>query len=693
MTQTIDPVRAGAPRGLEALARNRRPITYGLLAAAALLALIPLILLIRQKSEAVQDAVFWWGVFVSLVVAGGALFNMSYEPEGTLTEVEKQRVLVLSLGGLIGLGTTVLGFLLPWVEFREVFAAGLTSWRQHPMPLVWTVAALFGGLALVFISLQLARGVERSSGPMRRLLYGFNAALGVVLLASVLGIINLLPYTGLWPFTVLNRRFDWTSSGMYTLSPSTKSFLAGLREPVKVYVLLPHNALVTHDVERLLENCRTITNEISWEELSRDSNPSEIQKLVKEYSIPSSVGLLVVYGKAPKAQSDFIQSNDLTRGERERRDSSVEYVFTGEAALMKSLRFLAEGKSHAKIYFVQGAGELELNPTGRESGLSELRTRLTQNNYEVKELTFGPDTKGVPADADLVVVARPTRPLSADAVRALRDYLKGAAGGKKGKLLALMGVAVRNGEMVQTGLEPLLAEYGVRVNNDRVICVRQRPHTAVEAVTNPQSENPIAQAFFNGPGDYVAFRFDNVRTVEPAGAGAPNAPTAQELLLLPFIDQFFWSEKDLRKDPDALVQELLQDRKRLAETISRKPLCIAVTVSEGDRGGLAGIPGHEAFAKQEPRMVVFGNAGWVTGEELNRATGQYNYDLFVSCLSWLRGRADVGKQATSEGKERKQYPLLSTQGVNVSRMVYLPLGLLLLTVVGLGCGIWVVRRR
>src|SRR5436190_5766280 len=171
MTQSVDPVRAGGPRGLEALARNRQPITRGLLAAAALLALVPLILLIRQKSDAVQDAVFWWGLFVSLVMLGGALFNMSYEPEGTLTEVEKQRVLVLSLGGLVGLGTTVLGFLLPWVEFREVFAGGVTSWRQHPLPLVWTLAALFGGLALIFVSLQLARGVERSSGPMRRLLY------------------------------------------------------------------------------------------------------------------------------------------------------------------------------------------------------------------------------------------------------------------------------------------------------------------------------------------------------------------------------------------------------------------------------------------------------------------------------------------------------------------------------------------
>ena len=93
-------------------------------------------------------------------------------------------------------------------------------------------------------------------------------------------------------------------------------------------------------------------------------------------------------------------------------------------------------------------------------------------------------------------------------------------------------------------------------------------------------------------------------------------------------------------------------------------------------------------------MVVFGDSSWVTSQAISRR--DVNADLFDSCIGWLRGKSDLGKDIVPD-KERPDYTL-STQkgfkeGSKLSRMVWLPLGLLFLSIFALGGGIWMVRRR
>ena len=62
--------------------------------------------------------------------------------------------------------------------------------------------------------------------------------------------------------------------------------------------------------------------------------------------------------------------------------------------------------------------------------------------------------------------------------------------------------------------------------------------------------------------------------------------------------------------------------------------------------------------------------------------------MLASSLAWLRERpSSIGL----DPKERKEYQM--DANVNLRRMAYLPLGLMFVCVVGLGLGIWVVRRR
>ncbi len=276
-------------------------------------------------------------------------------------------------------------------------------WRKNPWALIRCGAALFGGLILMFIGLQLARTFERTQPNLRRLLYGYNAVLGSLLLISVLGLLNVLAYVHLKPFSYLNQTFDWTSSGLYTLSDQDRAFLANeLREPAEVVVIMPANDPMTAEVETLLNNCRAVTPLINWRISSRDLNRSEFARLQEKYQIPG-LGVLVLYGKEPNITSEFIKYEDLFERKFDREADSREggnrFVFKGEAALINALQYLNEGKARATIYFTQGHEELKLddgNPNQFDQGLGVLKEDLAKANYQVRPLLLDRDTKSVP---------------------------------------------------------------------------------------------------------------------------------------------------------------------------------------------------------------------------------------------------------------------------------------------------------
>jgi hypothetical protein len=690
----------GGRSWLERLAPYRQEITYTLLVVAALIIIYPLVMLTRDGiAGATARPRFYLLIAFFLIAAAGAAFNATYQQ---LSEVEKIRVLLLALGGLVGFATFAFGLALPWTTYKDTFSGGVSKWRAEPAALVWTGLAVFGGLALMFASLQLARGVERSSGPLRRMLYGFNAVLGTLLLIAVLGLINVLAYVSVPPFSYARQAFDATGAGIYSLSPAMKNLLADLKQPVKVYVLMPRDSQVAQDVITLLENCRTVTNQLTWELASRDVNREKIRELQQRFALPETLGLLLVYGPGDKADFDFIKMDDLAR-RTSRPGEALTYRLTGEGALLKSLRYLSEGKTHPVVYFLQSEGELSLEAEGAGRGgeaISELRSRLEQGNYTVKPLNFDARTRSVPSDASVVVVARPTRTLSSDAQKALRDYMAGA-GGKKGKLVVLLDVNAQGSQMVPSGLEALLGEFNVKVGNGHILTLLEGTNgTQIQAWANPNSNNPIAEAFVPSEGRSLFFRFNDARTVDAINNQPSGGVTykVDKLLLVPWRIMLVWEETDLSKNPAALTEAMRNQLRRgenvdeIDKKLSRTNLCVAAAVSES-KSDMPQIPNHPPVNQKEvPRLVVFGDAGWVSNAALNNeAANPFNYYLFASCLSWLRERPDIGV-GDIEAKERKEYALNVPAG-SVSRLEFLPLGLMALVVVGAGLGVWVVRRR
>ena len=99
------------------------------------------------------------------------------------------------------------------------------------------------------------------------------------------------------------------------------------------------------------------------------------------------------------------------------------------------------------------------------------------------------------------------------------------------------------------------------------------------------------------------------------------------------------------------------------------------------------MPGQPPPAAK-PRLVVFGDTTFITNPLASADSGTQNFSLFASTLDWLAERP------TSIGIEPRSLAVYSIDpAASSSRLVLLPGVLAVMTVLGLGLGVWVVRRR
>jgi hypothetical protein len=294
-------------------------------------------------------------------------------------------------------------------------------------------------------------------------------------------------------------------------------------------------------------------------------------------------------------------------------------------------------------------------------------------------VTLGPDGieggKGL-EEADIVVVARPTEVFAPKALDALRKYVKPIGTSKKGKLIVLLDTEVRSSKMLQTGLEGLLREFNVEVSDKRLLSESSRPEMVLVASDRGSPLGGILR---------VILGFRNARRVDASRADAQGVKVEKLLVTTDFP---VWEDSNLTASASDLLAKYL--RTELPED-QKLRVPVAVAVSESNtRPDLP--PGHVPVDKGVPRMIVFGDSSWLANEMIARE-GSGGADLFANCIAWLRGKAVLGR-SDIEDKERNLFTLKDkTTSEDVSRLTWLPLTLILISVLGLGGGIWVARRR
>jgi len=327
---------------------------------------------------------------------------------------------LLDWGGSLGLAALAAGVVLPFAW------PGRAQYRGF---------LLIAGALLVLASLLARVENYRSLLGRRTTRYGLNAAVMILLVVGVTGLVQALAAQHSW-------RYDLTENKRFSLSPQTIQVLGALKTDVNAVGFFRSDQPGKRVSEDLFKQyARYAGGRFTWRTVDPDREPG----LARRYGI-ESYGTVVLETKTKSEKVLDTEEEKLTNG------------------LVKVTR---EGKRI--VYVVQGHGEHELTNSERP-GFSEAKGALERTNYEVKPLALAREGK-IPPDAAVVILPGPRNDLLQPELDALDAYI-----GRGGKVLVMVN------PFQNASIGKYLAKYGFALDNDLV----------VEA-------NPIGRLFGIGP--------------------------------------------------------------------------------------------------------------------------------------------------------------------------------------------------
>jgi hypothetical protein len=348
-----------------------------------------------------------------------------------------------------------------------------------------------------------------------------------------------------------------------------------------------------------------------------------------------------------------------------------EAVFRGEDALTSAIAELLDERQR-KVYFVIGHGE-----GSTDHGASDYSTAadaLRGMNFEARDVKLAA-AGGVPEDADVVVIAGPTRAIPTggaglDELRAIEDYLD-----RGGSLLVLLDNLVLNPGHSPSGIERVLAGYGVGVRQG---VVAAGPETVVvDLATGRRVLNtrgwtiglPSAFHEISKPLANQEARLFQACCLEETRAQKEGYMTWR---LLEGLDES-WGETDPSRS--AAYDE---DADLAGPTI----LALAVSASH-EEGELA--------VENPAKIVVFADADFVSNQFMERPNYRHSASMsvFLNAFNWMVGRREnIG----IEPKERRRRTAVITPRRRARLFWGTVLGPAVLMVV-LGIVVWRMRSR
>jgi ABC-type uncharacterized transport system involved in gliding motility auxiliary subunit len=271
-------------------------------------------------------------------------------------------------------------------------------------------------------------------------------------------------------------RFDLTEAGLHSLSEQTRTMLGRLEKPV--HIVFFHDPLMRKTVE-LYELIAEETDRVTVELYDPTLNPAQARLHGVQFA-----GTAVLESEGRRLQVHGSSETEIANG--------ILRVSQGA----KQLVCFLDGHREADPLSMEAHDHVEgtAGPDGHthglgtqyvlyeRHGLGKARQALETMNYTVQKVALvqGGDPL---ADCAVLVVAGPKVPLLPDEVRAIRAYL--ADGGNALFMLD---------PFVETGLEPVLREFGVVL--DDTILIDDASHfwadPSAPAVTS-YNRHPITQ--------------------------------------------------------------------------------------------------------------------------------------------------------------------------------------------------------
>ncbi|MSP26405.1 MAG: hypothetical protein EXR75_14885 [Myxococcales bacterium] len=443
----------------------------------------------------------------------------------------------------------------------------------------------------------------------------FSDAMGVAAAVVIALVVNVLGARHYW-------RWDVTSESLYTLSKTTEHTLAGLSEPVEIWVLLSESDPQSLTLRHLLAAYSSQSSQLRVRFVDPDRSPAELFAAQQRFGIVAGkseggqvvtdAAIVVARGK----RRHFVTSSELVSvepGEELRVRPEVERMLT--TALGEVLR-----GEPVDVCFTSGHGEPDLD-TGGDDGLLPLRGRLEKANFAVRALPSAEALEGRDSisECELVVIAGPRQRLSKREIERLEAYL-----GSGGNFLIAAGPvpdeAARG--FVGLGLDPLLGAAGLMQRQDLVF--ERAPAMRASAAQGELffvklAPHPITLGLVAAGGE------NGVAMLEASSLSVlPNARVVPEPLALTsdesfgMRDVFAWAESGASPEP--------------TDGDVRGPLTLAYA---------AELPKLRTGAEHGSRIVVLGTASLLHGRNW-RGRDLALGALFVEgAVSWLAAKTVV----------------------------------------------------
>ncbi|MBI5446380.1 MAG: GldG family protein [Deltaproteobacteria bacterium] len=441
--------------------------------------------------------------------------------------------------------------------------------------------------------------------------YGANSAAMVLAFAGILFLLNFLAGRH-------NNKWDVTAGRLHTLSLESRKVLQGLKKDVVLTAFFAEGTPPQQEMKRLLESYKAESSHLKVTFVDPDRSP----ELARQYGVKEFGTTVLASGehtyRLGEASEEAV-TNAIVRGTRE---------------------------SKKTLCFLSGHGERGLGDTQR-GGYSTAKKALEDQGYAVRELLLFREAD-VPNECDELVIAGPTKPILEAELGPLRAFLN-----RGGKLLLFLDPGLK------TGLEPLLAEWGVVLHDDVIIDTMSRlfggSYTTpiLTEYPSPDITRDFKLATFLSLARSLA-------KAEPLPKGITFAPVAR-------TSPQSWGETDLKEDKAAF--DVAKDY--------RGPLTVAGLFERTEAG---------PFAKPGAQLLVVGDSDFADNTYFAFSG---NGDLFLNMVSYLTKEQDL---ISVRPKDTKSTPLVLSRA-QAATLFYTTVVLGPLSLMLIGLTIWLKRRR
>ena len=484
---------------------------------------------------------------------------------------------------------------------------------------------------------------------------GTNAIVATVSLIFILGLINFLTFRYTTPI-------DLTENQLFTLSPQSQEIVRQLDQPTRVVIFARELSSIN---EALLKNYQRQNQNFSFELIDPEINPG----IARQFNVKSLGEVYLEYGdKQQLVQNlaDFSQNQSLS-----------------EAKLTNAIETIQRDRTQT-IYFLQGQGERILEP-GQQS-FSEAVNSLKDKGYQVLPLNLA-QSKAIPSDADVIVIAGPSRQFFPQAVEALKAY--SASGGN---LLLLIDPET------QPGLTPLLDDWGIELDERIIIDASGSGRLSGLGPTTPiildHGQHPISEDF------------SNAISIHPNSR--PITTTSKDNIeAIPFLvgSEQMWAESNLdasevRFDQDQDLPGPFDLGVALSRTISdQEAIKSESSSSDAAADNPSEVPSpspqasplpndNQSEISTESRLVIIGNSTFALNG-LFSDPSLLNGDIFLNSVQWLANSDEQPLSIRPKEAANRRIQLTPLQAGALSWLMLLIVPLLGLILAGMS---WWRRR-